>query len=72
MASKMAHDSARSLKMSSIMPPRGPKRVTRRFQELSETLQDPSKSPKSFKNLKKIMILTFSPFLFRCASEASR
>ena len=54
MASKMAQDSARSLKMSSIMPPRGPKRVTRRFQELSETPQDPSKSPKSFNNLKKI------------------
>ena len=54
MASKMAQDSARSLKMSSIMPPRGPKRVTRRFQELSETPQDPSKSPKSFKHLRKI------------------
>ena len=54
MASKMAQDSARSLKMTSIMPPRGLKRATRRFQVLSETFQDPPKSPKSFKNLKKI------------------
>ena len=54
------------------MPPSGPKRVTRRFQELSETPQDPSKSPKSFNNLRKLMSLAFSPFLFRCASEASR
>ena len=53
MASKMAQDSARSLKMTSIMPPRGLKRATRRFQVLSETFQDPSKSPKSFKNFKK-------------------
>ena len=54
MASKMPQDSARSLKMTSIMPPRNPKRATRRFQVLSETPQDPSKSPKSFEHLKEI------------------
>eukprot|EP00959_Pyramimonas_sp_CCMP1952_P374581 7844848-Pyramimonas_sp.AAC.1 len=54
MASKMAQDSERSLKMSSIMPPRGPKSITRRILELSQTSQDPSNNPKSFKNLKKM------------------
>ena len=54
MASKMAQDSARWLKMTSIMLPRGPKRATRRLQVLWEPPQDPPKSPKSFKNLRKI------------------
>ncbi len=54
MTSKMAQYSERSLKMSSIMPPRGPKRVTGRILELSKTSQDPSNSPKSLKNLKKM------------------
>ena len=54
MASKMPQDRARSLKITSIMPPRGLKKATRRFQVLSETFQDPPKSPKSFKNLRNI------------------
>ena len=63
MASKMAQDSARWLNMTSIMPPRGPKRATRRLHVLWEPPQDPPKSPKSFKNLRKIndfCILAFS------------
>ena len=54
MASKMAQDSARSLKMSSIMPPRGLKRATRRLQVLLETPQDLPEIPKTFKYLRKI------------------
>eukprot|EP00959_Pyramimonas_sp_CCMP1952_P035683 747217-Pyramimonas_sp.AAC.1 len=53
MASKMAQGSARSLKMTSIMPPRGLKRATRRFLVLSETPQDPEE-PQIFQNKKKI------------------
>ena len=63
MASKMAQDSARSLKMTSIMHPRGLKTAPRRFQVPSEPSKDPSKRPKSFKNLRKINVfglLTFS------------
>eukprot|EP00959_Pyramimonas_sp_CCMP1952_P177960 3719806-Pyramimonas_sp.AAC.1 len=38
------------LKIANNMPPRGPKMIARRFQVLSDTPRDPSKSPQSFKN----------------------
>ena len=44
------------------MPPRGPKRATRRIQVLLETPQDLPEKPKSFKHLKEIndCLLAFS------------
>ena len=63
MAPKMPQYSTRSLKMTSIMPPRGTKRATRRFQVLLDTPQDLPEKPKSFKNQKKITdfcLLAFS------------
>ena len=63
MASKIAQDSPTWLKIANNMPPRGPKRATRRIQVLLETPQDLPEKPKSFKNLKKIndvCLLAFS------------
>ena len=62
-ASKIAQDSPTWLKMTSIMPPRGPKRATRRFQVLLDTPQDLPEKPKSYNNLRKIndcCLLAFS------------
>ena len=50
----MPQDSARSLEMASDMPPRGPKRATRRIQVHLGTPQDLPEKPKSFKILEKI------------------
>eukprot|EP00959_Pyramimonas_sp_CCMP1952_P360546 7550599-Pyramimonas_sp.AAC.1 len=63
MASKIAQDGPTWLKTVSGMPPRRPKRATRRLKVLLETPQDPSKSLKSVKNLGKIgdvCLLAFS------------
>eukprot|EP00959_Pyramimonas_sp_CCMP1952_P177659 3713363-Pyramimonas_sp.AAC.1 len=48
MASKMAQDNARSLKMSSTMPPKGLKRATR-HKTLECALADPSGPPREAK-----------------------
>ena len=64
MASKMAQDSGRRVKIASDTRPRGLKTAPRRFQVPSEASKDPPKRPKSFKNLKKINVfclLAFSP-----------
>eukprot|EP00959_Pyramimonas_sp_CCMP1952_P443173 9278553-Pyramimonas_sp.AAC.1 len=56
-------DSARSLEMTSIMPPRRRKRTTLRFQVPSTTPQDLPEKPKSFKHLRTIIyfcLLAFS------------
>ena len=54
MASKMGQGSRRWCKIASDMPPRGPKRATRRPQVLSEPPRGPQRKPKSFQNLRKI------------------
>ena len=51
MASKIAQDSPTWLKIANNMPPRGPKRATRRIQVLLETPQDLPEKPKSIKHL---------------------
>ena len=58
--------------MRASEPPRGLKRAARRLQLPFETRQDLPEMPKSFKNIRKLMIFAFSPCRFRCASEASR
>ena len=50
MASKMAQDSPRWLKMASSMPPRGPKTAPRRLQLATEPPNGTLKRPKSVKN----------------------
>eukprot|EP00959_Pyramimonas_sp_CCMP1952_P170971 3572838-Pyramimonas_sp.AAC.1 len=54
------------------MPPRGPKKVTRRIHVLLETPQDLPEKPTSFDKYGKSMSLALSPFRIRCAVEASR
>ena len=72
MASKMAHATSRWVKIASDIPPRGPKTAPRRIQVPFEPSTAPSKMPKPFKSLGKIMCFAFSPFRFRWALEASR
>ena len=63
MASKMAQDSRRWFKTASDMPPRGPKRATRRIQVLLETPQDLPEKPTSFthlRNISDVCLLAFS------------
>ena len=53
-ASKIAQDSTTWLSIANSMPPRGPKKATRRIQALFGTPQDSPEKPKSFNNLKDI------------------
>ena len=63
MASKMAQDTSRRLKIASDMPPRGSTTAPRRFQVLFEPSRAPPKMPKSFKNLKKTCVCLTSRLL---------
>eukprot|EP00959_Pyramimonas_sp_CCMP1952_P013728 290206-Pyramimonas_sp.AAC.1 len=73
----MAQDSARSLKMSSTMPPKGLKRATR-HKTVEGALADPSGPPREAKTQHlqqtqgNVTMCAPSPFLFRCASQALR
>ena len=72
MASKMAQDTSRWLKIASDAHPRGLKTAPRRFQVPSEPSKNPPKRPTSFNNLMNIHVFAFSLFRFRWGLEASR
>ena len=62
MASKMAQDSSRWLKIASDTHPRGLETAPRRIQVPFEPSTAPSKMPKSFKSLGKINVLVILAF----------
>ena len=62
MASKIAQDSSRWLKIASDIPPRGPKTAPRRIQVPSESSTAPSKKPKPFKSLGEINVFGILAF----------
>ena len=62
MASKMAQDSSRWLKIASDTHPRGLKTAPRRFQVPSEPSKDPPKRPKWLQNLRKINVFCLLAF----------
>ena len=72
MASEIAQDTSRWVKIASDIPPKGPKAAPRRIQVPFEPSTAPSKRHTSIKHLGKPMYFAFSPFRFRWASEASR
>ena len=62
MASKMARDSSRWLKIVSDIHLRGPKTAPRRFQVPAEPSKDLPKTPKCFQYLKKINVFRLLAF----------
>ena len=62
MASKMAQDTSRWVKIASDIPPRGPKTAPRRIQVPFEPSTAPSKMPKPFKSLGKISVVGILAF----------
>ena len=62
MASKMAQDTSRWVKIASDIPPRGPKTAPRRIQVPFEPSTAPSKMPKPFKSLREINVFGILAF----------